>query len=590
MAQLDLSEILDTVPYAVFIKDSQHRWVYGNAAFRELIGDDFLGKDDRDLFGEEQVQVFWREDARVFAGEESLNEEEIGENRFAITKKVPFKLPDGTTGLLGIIIDYIATSSGELDKKVPAVDLGGFEPQMTALKRRLEEALREKNLAIEVAYTDAATGLRNRHGLEADLARQIAVADQTGRPFALALLDLDNFKRINDRFGHAAGDEVLKVIGRRLKEIPSVISVGRIGGDEFAIITEKIDQTDEARNERLERLRQIIFRPIFAGDRELQISGSAGVCIYPADASTGSELLSRADMALFSAKRSDQFSAKIFDSATLVAYQRRIQIEEKLPEAIRNGDIVPVYQPIVSSTTRRAVGVEVLARWHNEDLGLVSPDEFISTATDIGVIGKLDRAIFSQAMRDTRAWLENGQIDFVSLNASPMDVVSPGYAADFLRRLKEAGISPDHICLEILESSIVEDVSSARRNLGKLRDAGVEIALDDYGTGYSNLRALLDMPLDKLKIDKSLVWGIEKDDKVLDLVISLVQLGRALELTTVAEGVETNAQSAFIEGAGCPELQGYLFCKPQSRAALDEWFATQAPAAEGSGESLKSPV
>ena len=169
MAQLDLSEILDTVPYAVFIKDSQHRWVYGNAAFRELIGDDFLGKDDRDLFGEEQVQVFWREDARVFAGDESLNEEEIGENRFAITKKVPFKLPDGTTGLLGIIIDYIATSSGELDKKVPAVDLGGFEPQMTALKRRLEEALREKNLAIEVAYTDAATGLRNRHGLEADL-------------------------------------------------------------------------------------------------------------------------------------------------------------------------------------------------------------------------------------------------------------------------------------------------------------------------------------------------------------------------------------------------------------------------------------
>lgn len=572
-----LKDVLDAMPFAVFVKDSAHRWVYGNSAFEALIGrDDFIGMDDRDLFSQDQVDVFWREDDRVLAGEESLNEEEIGDNRFALTRKVPLTLPDGSAGLLGVIIDYInLTPKAAQDGSVRPSDIID-PPEMTALQKRLEEALNDKAKALEVARTDAATGLRNRYGLEVDLERQIRRAGQTGQSFGFALVDLDHFKRINDRFGHSVGDEVLRTIGRRLAALPGVISAGRIGGDEFAIITEEVATFDETLIERVERFRQMVFRPTALGERELRLSGSAGLCLFPRDAQTASELLSRADLALLAAKKNGRATSKIFDEATLGAYQRRLHIEEKLPAALESERVFPVFQPIVSSHTRRAVGVEVLARWTDTCLGPVSPEEFVAAATDTGLIGKLDRLVFRKAMAEAKAWVEQGYIEFVSLNVSPMDVVSPGYATELLREIEIADIAPRAVCLEILESSLVEDVSSARRNLNRLREAGVQIALDDYGTGFSNLRALLDMPLDKLKIDKSLVSGIEGTDKVLDLVISLVQLGRALDLTMVAEGVETETQSAFIEGAGCPEMQGYFFSRPLDAAAMTQWLAGQA--------------
>jgi predicted signal transduction protein with EAL and GGDEF domain len=350
------------------------------------------------------------------------------------------------------------------------------------------------------------------------------------------------------------------------------VSVGRIGGDEFAIITEELDETGEPRKELFERFRQIVFRPTRHDDKTIRLSGSAGICLYPKDAQTLSELLNRADLALFSAKRNGRASSKFFDESTLGAHRRRRRIEAKLPDAIRDELIVPVFQPIVSSHTRGILGVEVLARWHDKDLGHINPEDFVSAATDIGLVGKLDRLVFKKAASIAKPWIDKGEIKFLSFNASPTDVVTPGYATDFLREIDASGLPPSCICIEILESSLVEDIGSARRNLNRLREQGVQIALDDYGTGYSNLRALLDMPLDKLKIDKSLVSGIEDDEKVLDLVISLVQLGRALDLTMVAEGVETASQSAFIEGAGCPEMQGYYFSRPLSGVDMAEWL------------------
>lgn len=572
-----LEEVLDAMPHAVFVKDNAHRWVYANRAFRKLIGcEDVLGKDDRHIFSQDQVDVFWRENDLVFAGQESLNEEQIGQDRFALTKKVPFAFEDGSTGLLGIIMDYISTRPAGRPQTAPPA-FGGLQPEMTALQKRLEDALAEKAWALEIARTDSATGLRNRHGLEADLEDQIRLAEATGRSFGFALVDLDHFKRINDRFGHSAGDEVLKTVGKRLGALPGVVSVGRIGGDEFAIITEELDEIGEPLKELFERLRQVVFRPTRSGDKTIRLSGSAGICLYPKDAKTTSELLSRADLALFSAKRNGRASSKVFDESTLGAYRRRLQIEVKLPDAIQDELIFPVFQPIVSSRDRSVVGVEVLARWSDKDLGPINPEDFVSVATDIGLVGKLDRLVFKKATQIAKPWLDKGEINFLSFNASPMDVVTPGYATDFLREIDASGVPPSSICLEILESSLVEDVSSARRNLHRLREKGVQIALDDYGTGYSNLRALLDMPLDKLKIDKSLVSGIEDDEKVLDLVISLVQLGRALDLTMVAEGVETASQSAFIEGAGCPEMQGYYFSRPLSGADMTEWLKSGVP-------------
>lgn len=574
----DISWIIDALPFAVFAKDSQHRWIYGNKAFGELVGrENFVGLDDSAIFEAAQVEVFWTEDKKVFAGEESLNEEQIGENKFALTKKVPLDFPDGTTGLLGIIIDSVEIKSQDAAAPSGTPSLLQYaDSRASALQDRLHIALQEKELAMRIAQTDAATGLRNRFGFEADVAEQIEKYETHGEPFSVALVDLDHFKRINDRFGHAAGDTVLKVVGKRLKKLPGVVSVARMGGDEFAIIRERLPRIDVPYlRETTEQARQFVFRPIFSKGREIQLSGSVGVCIYPRDASEKSDLMHCADLALFTAKRKGRASSEIFDSQIRQHADRRRRIEEMIGPAVAEGLIRPVYQPILCSKSRRAIGVEVLSRWEDEELGVIGPDEFVAVAAEIGFISRLDAMVLDTSLREAGPWLKQGLIDFVSLNISPADIVTKGFATDLITRVKATGVDPSQISLEILESSIVEDIDSAGRNLNRLREAGMKIALDDYGTGFSNLRALLDLPLDKLKIDKSLITGIDESDRMLDLVISIVQFARALDLAIVAEGVETDTQSAFVEGAGCPQMQGYFIARPMPREAAEAWLNSQ---------------
>ena len=247
-----LRTVLDALPYPVFIKNSRHEWVYGNAEFARLIGrEDFLGKTDSDFFPENQVEVFWREDDAVLRGGESLNEEEVGDGTYALTHKVPLQLEQGEPGLIAIVI---AMASGEIltsdvrnryeaRLRETAELVNQLKSELTtknaALKQKLMHRELELTRAIEIAHTDTATGLRNRLGFEQDLADAVQAYEDTGKVFGLALLDIDHFKRINDRFGHDMGDKVLQTVGQRLRKLPHIRSVARIGGDEFAIITDR---------------------------------------------------------------------------------------------------------------------------------------------------------------------------------------------------------------------------------------------------------------------------------------------------------------------------------------------------------------
>ena len=571
--QLSLMEIFDFLPCAVFAKDHDHTIIYGNKAFSVLTGrDDFVGLSDGDLFPADFAKAFLADDLDVFSGSETLTETELGPHKLAVTKKMPLKMPDGTVGLLGIVIEHIRGPADDDEQIGRDSWLSFVRAPATALERRLVETMADKERALEIAHTDAATGLLNRNGFEANLKAQIEHATETDEPFAVVLCDIDYFKRINQRLGHAAGDTAIKAVGERLRGLPGVLSVARMGGDEFGIISTTMLSSLEDIQVGMQYVQETVFSPIQLGGHSVEISGSSGVALFPKDAHSAKTILECADRALVTAKRNQRGSFGIFDDQMRDAAQRRARLEECLPIAISEGLIRPVYQPILDSRSRECVGLEVLARWHDQALGHISPDEFIKAATRMGLISDLDRSVSDLAMSEARDWLERGDIEFISLNVSPFDIVSRGYATRLLKRIQAAGLRPECISIEVLESAIIDDIATARRNLDRLREAGVTIAIDDYGTGFSNLRALLDMPLDKLKIDRSLIAGIETNNRMLDLLTSIVQFSHALSLTIVAEGIETSLQAAFVEGAGCPQMQGYFFAKPMFADQAGPWL------------------
>ncbi|MEM9054647.1 MAG: EAL domain-containing protein [Pseudomonadota bacterium] len=582
-------QLLDGLPYPIFVKNEQHALIYGNHSFATLIGrDDFIGLSDHDLFPAEQVEEFWAQDRKVLAGEESISEEQIGDNVLALTRKVPVKFPDGRAGILGMVVASakdqdcnslqetyeenllrLATMTRRLKER--------FKGEIESLQNQLSEVDHARETAVLNARTDMATGLRNRAGLSVDLEAAIAKYRKEGTRFGLSLLDLDSFKRVNDRFGHEVGDLVLKVIGKRLWKLPFVASVARMGGDEFAIITElpNIEGVDIERE--LERARAYVFRPIDQGSKRIPLSGSLGVSIYPNDADDVEALTRHADAALLAAKRGGRGQIQIFDAAIQKAKERRMRIENSLSRAILDQAIDPAYQPIVASDGHAVVGVEVLARWSEAQLGRVPPEEFIGIAHDIGLLSDLDQALRERAFREAADWIGNGMISYVSVNVSPTDIISRGFATSFLASLKRCAIAADAVMIEITESSIINDVGAAVRNLKRLHEAGVKIALDDFGTGFSNMRALLDLPLDRLKIDRTLIQDISGNERLRDMIGSIIQLGRILGVEIIAEGIETEVQSNFIEQAGCHYMQGYRFGRPMSAKEVDCYIRLAIP-------------
>ena len=585
---VDLQRIFDVLPYPVFAKNAKHQWIYGNAAFEELIGHrDYLGKDDRAFFPADQVKVFWTEDRRVFAGEESINEEEIGPDIFALTRKVPYTFPDGTVGLVAIILASVTTTETlnttkdnyEAEIKEAGVQLQRLREssarRATELEDRLSVAELKEKAAMDIAQTDAATGLKNRLGFENDLAASVEAYGAKSRRFGLALMDVDHFKRINDRYGHPTGDLVLKTVGQRLTELPDVFSVARWGGDEFAILTELPEADEEKMLAGLEDARKYVFRPLRVAGRKIPISGSVGFSIFTEDALDADHLMRHADVALIIAKRRGRGIVQSFDETISAGLTRRLKLVRDLPDAITNENIEPHYQPIICTRTRKVCAVEALARWTHPTLGLVPPDEFFDLAQECGLGTTLDAAMLKRACRETAAWLNAGKIDYLSVNASPLDIVTRDFSEQFLTNLEQAGVRPQHICIEIVETSIINDLAAAHANISRLSAADVKIALDDYGTGFSNLRALLDLPLDKLKIDRSLIQGIGTNAKISDLMTSIMQLARTLDVSVVAEGIETKLQSAFVTSAGCEMMQGFLFSRPLSFHAMDDWLANR---------------
>lgn len=580
-----LEAFINASPYPVFAKDASHRWVYGNRGFEMLAGEQgFIGEKDSLLLHPVCIDRIREVERKVFAGEESLDEETLINGAVLLTLRKPLPLPSGETIIAGLVISIIhapeAASADARDLlRRHENSISNFRQADTQrtrwLEQRLELVEQAESAATKAARTDPATGLRNRMGFDLDMQTVIDEPLPPDKILCLAFLDLDRFKFINDSFGHKAGDTVLSSIAKRLISWPGVRSLARMGGDEFAILFDHPKVAPHVLVENISLMRQRIFRSVRVGDKLIPVSGSVGLSVHGLDADDISSLKLNADTALIEAKRLGREQVKLFDAGLALRTYRRHTLERDLRHAIARNQIVPAYQPIVNAHTRIIEGVEVLARWNHPQLGPIPAQEFITIATDCGLISALDLGIVRRACEPVRNWLASGRLRFVSFNASALEIVRPGYATEVLSLIRRCGVQAEKVCIELVESAIIHDIDRARANICTLKDRGVKIALDDYGTGYSNLRALLDLPIDRIKIDRSIIGDVGQDERAMKLVLSVVQLAKLFNAELIAEGIEDETQATYLESMNCEYLQGFHFSPAVDAPQFDQLLTQQ---------------
>ena len=429
------------------------------------------------------------------------------------------------------------------------------------------------------ALHDPLTGLPNRvlfrDRLEHALARRPAAEDADRFPgVAVVLIDLDDFKSVNDSFGHAAGDRLLVTTARRFQEVVRAHdTVARLGGDEFVLLCDPA--ADEGTVTGLvARLQEACRRPVTTGGSAVTVTASFGVTWSGRPSSsprTADVLLGEADAALYRAKARGRGQVQVFDEHLQRSTRSRRLLESELTEALERGQLRLHYQPVRSVDGLGAVGVEALLRWQHPTRGAVPPDQFIPTAEETGLLVPIGAWVLRTACRQAAAWQRDHAAPsapvWVSVNVSPRQLDDRELPDVVSQALDEAGLPPGSLALELTESAILEG-SDKHRTLDQLRGTGVRLFLDDFGTGYSSLTHLTQLPIQAVKVDRSFVSGLPDDRRHAALVSSLVTLGADLGLDVVAEGVETPAQLDALRSMGCPSVQGYLFDRPAAHPAL----------------------
>ncbi len=438
--------------------------------------------------------------------------------------------------------------------------------KLSDLQARVAQLESERALTMRLAQTDSLTGLVNRGAFTSELCERLEAARATGERVALFVVDLDRFKLLNDTLGHHAGDLFLAEVGERLRASAGDGElVARLGGDEFALIS---SDADPAR--RAQQLLDLLTAPHAIYGRQVSPGASVGVAVFPDDAAEAGDLQRFADMALYRVKTRGGRRWSAFDAELRDENQRRRTLEADLRRGIPAGEIEPWFQPVVDAQDGRIVGVEVLARWRHPEHGLLLPGAFVPMAEELGLIGRIDEAVFEAGCACAAPWVEAGLIEQISFNVSPRDLLDPSFSRKLIGRLGKTALPATNLTVEITETFLLQDLALSRRHIERLNAKGIRIALDDFGTGYSNLRALMHLPIQTVKLDRSLICDIAKDQRVAKLVASMLHAARALGVRIIAEGVEEEAQAIILRAAGCDRMQGYWFARPMPADQMDD--------------------
>jgi diguanylate cyclase (GGDEF)-like protein/PAS domain S-box-containing protein len=536
-----LQILIDTIPCPIFYKDMKGLYLGCNKAFEEYMNrprSEIIGRSDYDLVPSTVADKYCRADRDLLRKmgidtyEASIKYAD-GTRHEVICNKAVFLNPDGTAGgLVGSILDIT-------DRK------------------RFEEQLMHQ------ANHDSLTGLPNRSLLNDRLNNALAYEDRHRELLAVMLIDLDNFKVINDTMGHSSGDLLLLEAANRLRHcVRQYDTVARLGGDEFVLLLRDVEHI-EILAKISEKILALFKEPFFIGRHEVFVTASIGIATYPADGVTADSLLKNADTAMYHVKESGRNGYQFFTEEMNVKVQERLTMETRLRKALDLREFFLLYQPKVDVSSGVIAGAEALLRWQREGDEIVMPDEFIPLLEETGLIVQVGDWVLRAVCLQGRAWLDTGAPPLIiSVNVSARQFHQKNLPEKVETILRETGFPPHHLEIELTESIIIQDVEETILKLDRLKELGVRLSLDDFGTGYSSLNYLKRFPIDILKIDRSFINGLTTDPDDATIVSTIIAMAHNLNMNVVAEGVETRKQLQFVDQHGCEEVQGFFFSMP----------------------------
>ena len=558
----ELDAVMETVPVAVWLAhDPEAQWITASRCATEMLRAAPGASASLAASYEDPSRMF-----RVLRDGREVRPEDLPLQRAARGHpvngeelRVVFK--DGTSFDMLISAATVRDAAG---KPTGAVGAGVDITE----RKRAEERIRH------LAHHDQLTGLPNRALLQDRLRRALTATHRGGLCIGLLLLDIDCFKDVNDTLGHPAGDWLLRAVAERLKAvIRHDDTLARLGGDEFAVVQPNLEGPGCAAA-LAQRLIETLAAPFKLEEQEVHVSASVGVAVFPHHSTHADGLVRKADLALYRAKQEGRGRSRLFEPAMDAEVQARRRLERELRRALERNEFVLHYQPQVNLATDHVESVEVLVRWRHPERGLVSPGEFIPAAEASGLIRPLGAWVLNEACRQAKAWCDAGLELVMAVNLSPAQLRHDGMLAEIDNALRASGLDPRCLELEITESLLLERSEGVTDGtLRGLASRGVGLALDDFGTGYSSLASLKRLPVGKIKIDRSFVRDIGRDPEDEAVVCAMVNLGHALGKHVVAEGVENEAQLAFLRRLGCDAAQGFMLARPATAAEVGPLLA-----------------
>ena len=462
-------------------------------------------------------------------------------------------------------------------KRIPVELIGrtlvyGDEKLRMSVVRDLRDRHAAQARIHHLAHHDALTGLPNRMSFMERLGRQVEQARAANKSLALLFVDLDHFKRVNDSLGHLIGDQLLQTVAARISaSLRAVDLVARFGGDEFIVLLDDAARDDVAQV--AHKLLRAIELPVDAEGRDLSVTPSVGIAMFPHDGATPTELIKNADTAMYIAKSRGRANCQFFDPAVASAAYDALVLESELAQALQHDEFVLHFQPQVRARDGRLAGIEALIRWMHPERGMLRPDAFIALAEQQRVMLPISQWVLRSAARAAKRWRAMGLIDVpVAVNLSSMQFRADGFVDAVAQVLREEGAPGHWLELELTERMLMDDVGDVKRTLQQLRALGMRVSVDDFGTGYSSLAHLKELPIDGMKIDRSFVRDLPHQRGSVAIARAVVQMAQGLSLTVVAEGVENEEQRRFLVDHGCDVLQGELISLPLPAAELTQWI------------------